>query len=126
MRSEGASHVVCTIVKRIALALRTIEDGYIKHSLLAKDGSLRSRVYRKLYNALAYFRRSFHASADRGAAIVNLSLALRGIKGQRMFTAEVRQLAGSSDSFLDSTQRHCTATPATLEKPAQTCSVKIP
>jgi hypothetical protein len=104
------------IVKRIALALRTVEDGYIKHALLAKDSSVRSRVYRKLYNALAYFRRSFHFSADKGAAVVNLavafeilltdfyspgvsgrvpqhlSLALRGIQGQGLFTDEVKKL----------------------------------
>ena len=104
------------IVKRIASALRTTEDGYIRYSLLAKNSSVRSRVYRKLYNALAYFRRSFHASADKGAAIVNLaiafevllvdfyspgvsdrvpqhlSLALHGTKGQGMFTDEVRKL----------------------------------
>lgn len=104
------------IVKRIALALRTVEDGYIRYSLLAKNRSVRSRVYRKLYNALAYFRRSFHVAADKGAAIVNLavafevllvdfyapgisdrvphhlSLALRGIRGQGMFTSEVKKL----------------------------------
>ncbi|HUN84421.1 MAG TPA: hypothetical protein VMU48_08580 [Terracidiphilus sp.] len=104
------------IVKRIALALRAVEDGYVKHSLLAKRSSVRSRIYQKLYNALAYFRRSFHVSADKGAAIVNLavafevllvdfyapgiservpqhlSLALRNVKGQGSFTAEVQKL----------------------------------
>jgi len=104
------------IVKQIALALRTVEDGYVKHSLLARDSSVRSRVHRKLYNALAYFRRSFHVSADEGAAIVNLAvafevllvdfyapgvservpqhlaLALYGVKGKGVFTAEVKKL----------------------------------
>jgi hypothetical protein len=104
------------IVKRIAIALRAAEDGHLKYSVLGKRSSVHSRVYKKLYNALAYFRRSFHESADQGAAIVNLavafevlltdfyapgvaervpqhlSLALRGVKKQGKYTAEVGKL----------------------------------
>lgn len=104
------------IVKRIASSLKAVEEGYVKYSLLVGKSTVRSRIYRKLTNSLAYFRRSFRASADRGAAIVNLAVALevllvdfyspgvservpehlsralRGIQGQGIFTAEVRKL----------------------------------
>lgn len=40
------------IIKRIAVALRAAEAGYVKYSIFGKRSSVHSRVYKKLYNAL--------------------------------------------------------------------------
>lgn len=62
-------------VRRICMTLAKVEEGYLKAFLHPKDSSSACRIYRKLFSALAYFRRSFRLTSDVGEAYVNLAVA---------------------------------------------------
>jgi Apea-like HEPN len=62
-------------VRRICSTLANVEDGYLRAFLHPNDNSASCRTYRKLFSALAYFRRSFRLTSDVGEAYVNLAVA---------------------------------------------------
>jgi hypothetical protein len=60
---------------RIHQALNTVHSGYIKHGFGPEKDRTLGRTYRKLFESLAYFRRSFRSSADNWTSIVSLAIA---------------------------------------------------
>lgn len=60
---------------RIAKALEIVERGYMEHCVGSKIETPASRVFRKTYLALDYFRRSFRSSGRSEDGIINLAVA---------------------------------------------------
>jgi hypothetical protein len=56
-------------------AVRTVHSGYLRYSFGATKERLLGRVYRKLFEASVFFRRSFHRSDMNWSAIVSLAVA---------------------------------------------------
>lgn len=103
-------------IKRICSALLKVESNYLKAILNPNNKSAASRVHRKLFESLAYFRRSFRLTSDPGEIYVNLAVAfevlltdsyakgveyrvrkrlkkvLQGVKGSRALNAAARNL----------------------------------
>jgi hypothetical protein len=101
---------------RIHKAVSLVHAGYLKHSMGRSTNSTLARVYRKLYEALVFFRRSFHKTDDDWGAIISLAIAfemsltdsyaagvherivrrtkllLRGVPGTRRYVQSVRDL----------------------------------
>ncbi len=102
---------------RIAKALEVVERGYMEHCLGTRTETLSSRVFRKTYLALDYFRRSFRSSSKSEDGVINLAVAfetlltdyyasdvakrikrrvgllVKGVRGSRKMTAAVRDLS---------------------------------
>lgn len=60
---------------KLRRALDTVHSGYLRNSFGAAREAPLGRTYRKLFEALTYFRRSFLPSDDDWAAIVSLAIA---------------------------------------------------
>jgi hypothetical protein len=56
-------------------ALDNVYTGYLTNSVLSDRDDATSRTYRKLFEALTYFRRSFHVSDADWSATISLSTA---------------------------------------------------
>lgn len=63
------------LVVEIANAIKTVEQKYVWHASRSFEGGVSARVCRKLFDSLAYFRRSFLGRADKGAHVVDLAIA---------------------------------------------------
>jgi hypothetical protein len=60
---------------RIKAAIDTVYDGYLKFSFGSDRETVRGRVYRKLFESTAFFRRSFHRTGKDWSAFVSLAVA---------------------------------------------------
>jgi len=60
---------------RIFRAVDRIHAGYVRHTLVGGGSSPLGRVYRKLFEALKFFRRSFRPSDGRWTAVLSLAIA---------------------------------------------------
>ncbi len=102
---------------QIAKALETVERGYMEHCVGSRVETPASRVFRKTYLALDYFRRSFRSSGRSEDGIINLAISfevlltdyydekvgrrikgrvtrlLRGVAGSRKMTQAVWELS---------------------------------
>jgi len=64
------------IVLQMIAALGEIERGYLRYCLVrSKKKDARAEFYRKLFECLSYFRRSFRPAANPGERVVNLAVA---------------------------------------------------
>jgi len=103
-------------VKTILTVVAKLEKNYFGSLFERKSKSTRVIAYRKIFDSLAYFRRSFRSVANPGEPVVNLAiafevlltdnyakgvkervirrvgLALRGIAGNRSLRTEVKRL----------------------------------
>jgi len=61
--------------ERICNALKIVESGYAEQILKRTKSKLKARVFRKLFDALSFFRRSFRQTADSTEGVVNLAIA---------------------------------------------------
>jgi hypothetical protein len=52
-----------------------VENGYLKHVLINPDDSVKTRVYRKLFSSLGYFRRSFRPLSRYEDRCVNIAVS---------------------------------------------------
>ena len=104
------------LAERIHTAVDAVHSGYLRHSFGAEKDCVYGRVHRKLFEALAFFRRSFRRSDKDWSAIVSLAVAfemlltdgyarnirqrllrrirklLRGVDGSRKYTKAVGDL----------------------------------
>lgn len=104
------------LADRIHDAVNTVHSGYLQYSFGAEKESVHGRVYRKLFEATSFFRRSFHRSDMNWSAVVSLAVAfemlltdgyapnvktrvvrrtrklLRGVAGTRTYTKAVEDL----------------------------------
>ena len=62
-------------IGRICSALLTAESNYLNAILNPRNETAPFRMYRKLFESLAYFRRSFRLTSDPGETYVNLAVA---------------------------------------------------
>ena len=99
--------------KKLCASLETVERGYLRYSLGRKKHTNHGRVYRKLYDALSYFRASFRRTGNPGEQIVNLAIAFEvlltdfygeGVMGRlsrrlRLALGKVPQKSSLSDSL---------------------------
>ena len=60
---------------RIHAATSIILEGYLKHSFGSKGDDIKGRVYRKIYESLIFFRRSFLRSDDGWLSTISLAIA---------------------------------------------------
>lgn len=60
---------------RIYEAVRRVHAGYLKNSVGSQRDATLGRLYRKLFDSLVYFRRSFHHSDDNWSNYVGLAVA---------------------------------------------------
>jgi len=105
-----------TMATRINRAVSSVHAGYLKHSVGHTSNSMLARVYRKLFEALVFFRRSFHKTDDDWGGIISLAIAfemsltdsyaagvherivrrtkllLRGVPGTKKYVQSVRDL----------------------------------
>ena len=110
--------------QQITKSLDQIEKGYFKYSLGKEKKNTRSRVFRKIFRSLEFYRRSHRQRDDLGEAAVNLSVAfeilltdnysrgvggkivdrvsvlLKGVKGVRSFRASVEDLYDARSSYV--------------------------
>jgi hypothetical protein len=63
------------ILIRLIKALTRIENGFTKFAVGPDRNDVEARVYRKLFEALGFFRRSFHSKARAGEPAVFLATA---------------------------------------------------
>lgn len=59
----------------IHAAIASVHSGYLKYSFGAKRDETRGRVYRKVFESMAYFRRSFQRSDEQWSSIISLAIA---------------------------------------------------
>lgn len=64
-----------TILGQLVASLETVEKGFTRLSVDGRDNSVQARVYRKLFDALGFFRRSFHSQATKGEPAIFLATA---------------------------------------------------
>jgi hypothetical protein len=62
-------------ISKLCAALARIETGYLHAVLYPKIHSSQATLFRKLFLALSYFRRSFRLASDAGEAYVSLAVA---------------------------------------------------
>jgi hypothetical protein len=62
-------------IARICSALLRVESCYLTAILNPQNESTPFRMYRKLFESLTYFRRSFRLTSDPGETCVNLAVA---------------------------------------------------
>jgi hypothetical protein len=103
-------------IARICSALLRVESCYLTAILNPRNESAPFRMYRKLFQSLTYFRRSFRLTSDPGETYVNLAVAfevlltdsyasgveprikkrlkraLEGVKGNRSLNTAARKL----------------------------------
>lgn len=63
------------ILGQLVTSLETIEKGFIRLSVDGRDNTVPARVYRKIFDALGFFRRSFHSQAKAGEPAIFLATA---------------------------------------------------
>jgi hypothetical protein len=63
------------ILSRVVKALNRIEAGFTRCSVAPDRNDLEARIYRKLFDALGWFRRSFHSQVRKGEPSVFLATA---------------------------------------------------
>jgi hypothetical protein len=104
------------LADRIHSAVKTIHSGFLRYSFGSEKDSVRGRIYRKLFEATFFFRRSFHRSDTNWSAVVSVAVAfemlltdgyapnvrtrvvrrtrnlLRGVPGMRSYTKAVHDL----------------------------------
>jgi hypothetical protein len=64
---------------RTAFTVNTIHSGFLRYSFGSEKDSVRGRIYRKLFEATFFFRRSFHRSDTNWSAVVSLGGCLRNV-----------------------------------------------
>jgi hypothetical protein len=64
-----------SLIAEIADAVRKVERKYVWHAGREFEGGAQARVCRKLFDSMAYFRRSFLGRADPGAHVIDLAIA---------------------------------------------------
>jgi hypothetical protein len=64
-----------SIATRVYSAVNTVHEGYLRYSVGSNRDSLFARVYRKLFETMSFFRRSFHRSDMNWSAVVSLAVA---------------------------------------------------
>jgi hypothetical protein len=62
-------------VASVVSVLAELEENYFRFLFEHKSKSMKVIVYRKIFDSLAYFRRSFRSAANPGEPIVNLAIA---------------------------------------------------
>ncbi len=112
------------LADRINSAVNSVHSGYLHHSFGAKKERVHGRVYRKLFEATSFFRRSFHRSDMNWSAVVSLAVAfemlltdgyapnvrtrvvrrtrrlLHGVAGMRSYTKAVDDLCGARGAIV--------------------------
>lgn len=63
------------ILAELVTCLETVEKGFTRLSVDGKNNSVEARVYRKLFDSLGFFRRSFHSQAEKGEPEIFLATA---------------------------------------------------
>jgi hypothetical protein len=63
------------LAERIHAAINAVHEGYLHHSFGSEKEGVHGRVFRKLFEATAFFRRSFHRSDMNWNAVVGLAVA---------------------------------------------------
>ena len=63
------------ILGRLVSSLEMIEKGFTRLSVDGRNNSVQARVYRKIFDALDFFRRSFHSQAKEGEPAIFLATA---------------------------------------------------
>jgi len=63
------------LATRIYNAVTTIHSSHVRHSFSKGKNEVLGRFFRKMFEALAYFRRSFRATEDDWQGIVSLAIA---------------------------------------------------
>ncbi|MGE0327255.1 MAG: hypothetical protein AB7K71_18380 [Polyangiaceae bacterium] len=105
-----------SLADRVYSAVNTVHDGYLRYSFGAQKEGVHGRVYRKLFEAMAFFRRSFQRTDMDWSAVVSLAVSfemlltdgyaqnvkarllrrtrklLRGVAGVRAYTKAVEDL----------------------------------
>ena len=64
-----------SFVEEVRLVIRTMQSGYAKHCISARVEGADFTIYRKMHDALAYFKRSFRIRNRTSDAIINLAIA---------------------------------------------------
>jgi hypothetical protein len=64
-----------TILGKLVSSLEVLEKGFTRLSVDGRDNSVQARVYRKLFDALGFFRRSFHTQGEKGEPAIFLATA---------------------------------------------------
>ncbi len=104
------------ISKRIISMLLNFETGFYKYSFSNKKRNNHSRIYRKIFKSIEFYKRSYRIKDDQGEAILNLAVAfeilltdnyspgitqrilyrvkklLKGVKGVRAFNKSIEGL----------------------------------
>lgn len=63
------------ILERLVVSLTELEKGYTRLSVSGLDNGVQARIYRKIFDALGFFRRSFHSQARKGEPAIFLATA---------------------------------------------------
>jgi len=63
------------ILAQLIASLEALEKGFTRLSVSSRENSVRARVHRKLFEALGFYRRSFHSQTERGEPAVLLATA---------------------------------------------------
>ncbi|MEM6275247.1 MAG: hypothetical protein AAF735_08415 [Myxococcota bacterium] len=103
-------------VDQVHKAVTDVQQGFVRFSFGLDSQSPQGRIYRKLYESLSFFRRSFHRVDSGWSCVVSLAVAfemlltdsyssgvrdrvmrrvgmlLKGVRGVRKFTTEVGHL----------------------------------
>lgn len=63
------------MISEIAGYLDKIEINYMNHHVLHRTATNAAKLYRKLFDSLSYFRRSFKSRGDEDEQVTNLAIA---------------------------------------------------
>jgi hypothetical protein len=61
--------------QRLEAAVRTVYEGYLRHSIGRGAGGTRGRVHRKVFDSLNYFRRSYRSGGGAWSNVLSLAIA---------------------------------------------------
>lgn len=64
---------------RVKNALSTVEQGYVNNCISINKETVRTRVYRKIFDSLRYFERSFRESSGIEDSVVNLAISFESL-----------------------------------------------
>jgi hypothetical protein len=95
------------ILTDLVSCLETVERGFTRLSVDGKNNSVEARVYRKLFDSLGFFRRSFHSQAEKGEPEIFLATAFEmlltdsyssGVKARllRRYNLATESIAGAT------------------------------
>jgi len=90
--------------QRVVDALRVVQRGYFGSRFSDSSHKSYSRVFRKLYNSLAFFRRSFRSRTHTEEAIVNLAAAFEVLLTDNYSRGVGQTLINRLDLALDGTK----------------------